>query len=130
MSSSLDLTAVAGTLARHPHVIAGWVFGSAQNGTVRPGGDVDVGVLFDREPDLDEMADLRADLQEALHFDRIDLVVLNKAQVILRFEAISGQRVYCRDAERMADFVSLTAREYEDAMALLQYGLEVQRGER
>ncbi len=123
----VDLAPVAETLARYPNVLAGWVFGSAQDGRVRPGGDVDLAVLFDREPDLDEMADLRADLQEALHFDDIDLVVLNKAHVILRYEAVCGRRLYCRDMARMAVFVSLTAREYEEAMALLQSGLAVQR---
>lgn len=69
------------------------------------------------------MADLRADLQDALRFDDIDLVVLNDASPILRFQAVSGRRLLCLDEEQMASFVSLTAREYEDAMAFLQHGL-------
>jgi len=100
------------------------VFGSVQSGVVRSGGDLDIAVLFESEPGLDEMADLREDLQGALRFDDVDLVVLNGAHPVARFETISGRRVYCRNEMRAASFVSLTAREYEDAMALLQRGLE------
>ena len=104
-------------------MVASWVFGSAQSGEIRPGSDLDVAVLFKARPDLDTLADLRADLQEALCFEEVDLVVLNGAHPILRFEAVSGRRIYCRNPERTAGFVSLTAREYEDAMALLARGL-------
>lgn len=123
MSLKIDLDRIPEVLARYPQVVAAWVFGSAQSGEVRPGGDLDIAVLFTARPDLDTLADLRADLQEALDFEEIDLVVLNGAHPITRFEAVSGRRIYCRDLERTAGFVSLTAREYEDAMALLERGL-------
>ena len=121
--STVEWDRLAATVARHPAVTAAWVFGSAQAGHVRPGGDLDVGVLFAQPPTLDELADLRADLQEALAMDAIDLVALNRASPILRFEAVSGRRVFCRDIAALAEFVSLTAREYEDAMAFAQRGL-------
>jgi uncharacterized protein len=108
---------LAGELAAHTGVIAAWVYGSAQEGNVRPGSDIDVGVLFDGRPSLDELVDLRAALQEALQYEEIDLVVLNEASPILRFAAVSGRPVYVADRERRAGFVSLTAREYEDEMA-------------
>jgi hypothetical protein len=40
------------------------------------------------------------------------------------FEAISGRPIYCRDHGRRAEFASLTAREYEDEMALARWGLK------
>jgi hypothetical protein len=70
---------------------------------------------------------LRASLQAVTDFDEIDLVCLNEATVILRFEAISGQPVYCLDLDKRAEFVSLTAREYESEMALLEWGLKSYR---
>jgi len=103
-----------------PNVVAVWAFGSAKGGRVRPGADLDIGVLFQSKPGLDELASLRAELQKTLHFDEIDLVVLDDSSSILRFEATSGRRIYCRDAARCAEFVSLAAREYEDEMALIQ----------
>ena len=45
-------------------------------------------------------------------------VVLNDASPILRFEALCGKRLLCRDPDRCAVFASLTARECEDEMAL------------
>jgi predicted nucleotidyltransferase len=59
-----------------PQVIAAWAFGSAKDGEIRPGGDLDIAVLFEGY------------------------------------------------ASRQAEFVSLTAREYEDEMALLLWGLK------
>ncbi len=104
--------------------MAVWAFGSAQTGEVRPGSDVDIGLLVERLLTLDELTDLLARLQAALEVEDIDLVVLNKANPILRFEAVSGRPLFCRDAARRAAFVSLTAREYEDSMALIAWGFE------
>ena len=99
-------------------IVGAWLFGSAQDGEVRNGGDVDIGVLFDEKPDLDTLALCRVRLQKVLEFEEIDLTPLNDASPILRFEALCGKRIYCRDEERCAEFASLTAREYEDEMAM------------
>ena len=112
-----DRQRMADCLAREPNVLAAWHFGSSLEGSIRPGADVDIGVLFFRMPTMDELANLRSALQDALAFDAIDLVVLNEASPILRFEAISGRPVYAADPQARAGFASLTAREYEDEMA-------------
>lgn len=74
-------------------------------------------------PFLDEWADLRAALQETVQAYEVDLVTLNGASSMLRFQALSGRRLVCRDAEEVAGFVSLTAREYEDDVAFAEKGL-------
>lgn len=103
---------------RDPGIVGGWLFGSARDGEVRAGGDVDIGVLFAGKPGLDALAECRARLQKALQFEDVDLVSLNGASPILRFEALCGQRVYCADENRCAEFASLTAREYEDEASM------------
>ena len=123
MCSEVNWEALKRTLEQTPQVMAAWVFGSAQEGCVRPGSDLDIGVLFSRSPTLDTLATLRADLQEALQIAEIDLVTLNRASPITRFEAASGRPIFCRDRARRAEFVSLAAREYEDAMAFLRQGM-------
>jgi len=129
MSGRIDWEGAVPVLERHVNVLAAWMFGSAMEGRLPLDADLDLGVLFTRLPSLNELADLRADLQDALQFDDIDLITLNGASPILRFEAVSGQRLYCRDVSLMAEFVSLTAREYEESMAMLAQGLEqVSRG--
>ncbi len=111
-------------LARNENIVAAWVFGSARSGFVQPGSDLDLGILFDTLPTLDELATLSADLQEALQIEEIDLSILNRASPVLRFEAISGRPVFCRNVSKRATFASLTAREYEDEMAFARRGLE------
>jgi predicted nucleotidyltransferase len=106
-----------------PKIVAAWAFGSAQSGQVGAESDVDIGILVESTLSLDEQLDLLANLQKALQFEDIDLVVLNEANPILRFEAISGRSLFCRDAGQRAEFASLTAREYEDEMAFWQRGM-------
>ena len=108
-------------------VQAVWVFGSARGGCIKPGSDLDIGVLFFAVPSLDERVMLREQLQKSLHFDDIDLVILNEASPVTRFEAICGRLVFVRDRSRWAEFFSLTAREYEDEMAFLQKGMAMYR---
>lgn len=121
--NNADWDAVETALASFPTIIAAWVFGSAQNGMIRPTADVDVGVLWQERPSLDDLLALHVRIQDALHHDEIDLVTLNGASPILRFEAISGRAVYCQNPEERAAFASLTAREYEDEMAMVQAAL-------
>jgi predicted nucleotidyltransferase len=108
-----------------PEVLAAWAFGSAQDGQVTPGSDVDVGVWFETPPSFAQQLALLARLQETLSLDEVDLVVLNDANPILRFEALSGRTLFDRDPVRRAGFASLTAREYEHAMAFWARGLRV-----
>lgn len=121
--SNTDWQAITTALAAFPDIIAAWVFGSAQNGIIRPSGDVDVGVLWEKRPLLDDLITLSMHIQDALQHDNIDLITLNGASPILRFEAISGRAVYWRDAGERAIFASLTAREYEDGMAMVRTAL-------
>lgn len=116
----VDWDKIKRVLAAEPLVIAAWGFGSSQNGTVRPGSDLDIGILWAELPTFARLADLRADLQAALQFDDIDLISLNQASPVVRFEAVCGRLIFCRNTEQRVAFVSLTAREYEDCMAMVQ----------
>jgi len=122
---TVDLEAADGVWRNTPRVIAAWVFGSAGDGVLREGSDLDIAVLFDGKPALDELLTLVAGLQDSLGMDEIDLVVLNGANPILRFEALSGRSLFCRDLEKRADFASLTAREYEDEMGMIRRALKI-----
>lgn len=94
-----------------------WLFGSSQAGFMRQGGDIDIGVLFSLSPALDLFLELRAQIQDLMQVEAVDLVDLLAASPILRFEAVRGRRLYARNPQHLAEFVSLTAREYEDEMA-------------
>lgn len=123
MSKKIEWEQVKSILEATPTVVAAWAFGSAQGGEVAEGSDVDIGLLMESKPSFDEQLELWVSLQKAINVAELDLVILNEANPILRFEAISGRALFCRDLGRRAEFASLTAREYEDSMALWQQGL-------
>ena len=75
----VDFQRIQSVLAKVPDLVAAWVFGSGQTGRVGPNSDLDIALFFGEKPSLNKLADLRAALQEALHFDDIDLVIMNQA---------------------------------------------------
>jgi len=116
---SLDLTELGRFLSTRRDVVFAVVFGSAQDGTVLPGSDLDLGICFDPRPGPDALVTLLTEIADLLPFDGIDLTDLTTADPILAFEAISG-RFLCRNSpEGTAEAYSRICREYEDAMALL-----------
>ena len=122
-NQKVDFSIITEILDRASGVIAAWLFGSAQDGHVPVGSDIDFGILFEDEPSLQTLLDLYEQIARATEIEEIDLIVLNTANPILAFEAVSGKSVYCRDKHIRAEFVSLTAREYEDTMAMIQDAL-------
>lgn len=122
--SEAEWVGVTAVLSQAAAITAAWVFGSAEQGVIREGSDLDVGVLWRETPSFSQLLALQQLLQRALCFEDIDLVTLNDASSILRFAAVSGRRLYCGDEGETAVFVSLTAREYEDDMAMIQRALQ------
>lgn len=120
MSRTIDTEQLRSFFEDRPNCDLVYLFGSTSEGSVRDGSDLDLAILFDEKPDIMELAGLRADLQTLLHFEEIDIAVLNDASPILRFEALQGKRIYSRDRGQEAIFASLTAREYEDARAMVE----------
>ncbi len=109
----------ARALAADPRVLAVYAFGSQARGVARPHSDLDLAVLLDRSVSLREELALRAEVVDALHRDDIDLVVLNLAPPLLRYEVISaGSRLYCRSALEADHFEEKSLREYLDTAHL------------
>lgn len=120
----VDLNNLSNIFATDPNVVAAWAFGSAKDGTVGKESDIDIAVLFACKPSLDERRNLADALERRLKRAPVDLVVLNGASAVLRFEALSGRKIYSTDMESEATFQSLAAREYEYAIWLLKRGLK------
>ena len=123
---SVDKFHLAAVWPKYLNIVAAWVFGSSQQGVVRPGSDLDIAVLFTRKPTLEERVVLLTDLQQAAGLEKVDLMILNEASPIARMEALSGLLLFCRDDGARSIFTSLAAREYESEMAFLAWGLAMQ----
>lgn len=120
----LHWEAVSGTDAIHAFLLArddvrlAYVFGSGARGELRPGSDLDVAVLFAREPALEALDRLSFDLSEAAG-RTVDLVLLGTAPPLLAHEVVStGRLLVCRDEEERVAFETRTAARYLDTARL------------
>jgi len=123
---SVDKSRLAAVWPKYSNIVAAWGFGSAKEGVVRPGSDLDIAIFFFRKSTLMERLALLADLQQAAGLEEVDLLILNEASPIARMEALSGSLLFCRDDGVRSSFTSLAAREYESEMAFLAWGLVMQ----
>lgn len=113
----LDLDELARALAGDPRVILATLFGSAREGVIRPGSDVDIGVLLSPALTPLEFYAFYVEMTARLKtIAELDLVDLNHAGSVLAFEALCGRRLVVRDRDAVAAFSSRVAREYEDDM--------------
>jgi len=107
MSRAATLDEIANEVARVlgdlPTLRAAYVFGSRTQGLARPDSDVDVGVLLDHKPGLDEIVRLEDRLQARLGM-RVDVVDVGSASAFLALDVIRGRRVYCRDEAACDEF--------------------------
>ncbi|MBI5650818.1 MAG: nucleotidyltransferase domain-containing protein, partial [Chloroflexi bacterium] len=81
-------------LVNQPRVLAVFLFGSLAEGYATPQSDIDLGVLFDRDVDLKREIAFSAQVGAALGTDKVDVVNLNRASLLLRFRAIAGKLLY------------------------------------
>jgi len=103
--------------AAHPAVRAAYVFGSVAADRERSTSDLDLGIVVDpdRWDPSDHKISLIGDCMDAARRDRVDLVVLNDAPLVLQFEALRPNvLLYARDDFHHGCFFSKVARMYWD----------------
>jgi len=108
------MAALRRLFASDPRVLGVFLFGSQADGTATPRSDIDLAVLFARELTLREELTFESAMSNELGTDAIDVVNLNRANLLLRFRAISGKLLYARDQVRVADFIEDTLIAYRD----------------
>lgn len=108
-----------------------FLLGSAQDGEVKAGSDIDIAVMFssDVNVDFDLMVRIFRIVDQVAPGVECDLIRLNTASETVRFEALKGRLLFVADGcmERYADFYSRTCREYEDYRAWSTRQLEYRR---
>lgn len=117
----IDIAKLSSFFRKEANVAAAILFGSAKDGMIREGGDLDIAVLFKQQLTPDESLKFIGKIMKITDFENIDFIELNKANTILAFEAIKGRYLCKNDPDKTAEFCSLTSREYEDVMAQLEY---------
>jgi uncharacterized protein len=118
-------TAVTRTLSGRPEILEAYLFGSQARGTARPDSDVDVAVYVDPATDLNAGfgidAAIAADLMTALGRNRIDVVLLNRADPVLYHRVLQdGIRLLARDPLATAGRESYALSRYFDFLPQLE----------
>ena len=110
-------------LSSRAEILLAYVFGSAARGGVHALSDVDVAVLVD-EKELREaergmpwgyQASLTGELTGILRRNDVDLVLLQRASPLLKYEIVRfGELLFCRGEGMRIDFEVRVRREYLD----------------
>lgn len=121
---NLELEKIQAFMAAEGVVKFAYLFGSVARGTAGPLSDIDVAVYLDARVNLfSRRLVLMERLAKVLGTDNFDLVVLNTAPVVLKFEVIRNGKVLKEDRQRRVLFESAVLREYLDSahMRATQY---------
>ncbi|AYO31455.1 nucleotidyltransferase domain-containing protein [Biomaibacter acetigenes] len=92
---------------KDPNILLVTVFGSLiENNFLEKISDIDIAILFKNDISLPDEARIMDDLSEILKFEDIDLLNLNKANFLLRYNAvIKGRIIYEKDRDITDDFL-------------------------
>lgn len=91
-----------------------FLFGSFVSKQITANSDIDIGILFNKIPDIYEINDIKEDLSSLLK-RAVDVVVLNNASPILRMQVIkNGVLVIQKDRNVFSLFYGDTVKQYDD----------------
>jgi uncharacterized protein len=113
-----DLAPLREVFAGYPEVAGVWLFGSHAQGTASARSDVDLAIDPAVPSARGRKLDLLADLVHA-GFENVDLVVLDRDDPVLRFEAIGPNRlVYAAADYDPHEAFAQALRRYDDTARL------------
>lgn len=119
-SKPIDLQRLATILGDIESIKYAMVFGSARDGLVRTGSDLDVAVSLTHADtgDINLLLRIVGRVEDAFGVT-CDLTVLETAGPVLRHEALKGRVLFVRPGREddFAEFYVRTCAEYEDLMA-------------
>ena len=109
------LTELPTIFAHYPQITGVILFGSYDTPFFTAESDLDFGVVYSQSVELFTELALEAEISQALGTDQVDLVNLNKAPLILKYNAVAkGRIIYEKDYERMSDFLEQVFAAYCD----------------
>ncbi|HYH01956.1 MAG TPA: nucleotidyltransferase domain-containing protein [Bacillota bacterium] len=100
---------------KYPEIVTVLLFGSYLTPFFTERSDLDFGVVFNGPVDLFVELSIETDLSLLLKTDKIDLVNLNQAPLILKYNAVAkGKIIYEADYIKTSDFLEAVYRDYCD----------------
>lgn len=103
-----------GLLGKKRGVLLAVVFGSFVSGGETAAGDIDIGILFKEDPDFNETAALKSEMETVLKKEA-DIAVLNSASPVLKMQVLkNGIVVLDRKGKYFSRFFIETVNQYDD----------------
>jgi len=120
MNPTLDLARLEQVFRSYPGIQAVYLFGSYATGKVQPWSDLDLAIVPRSTALHKQRLAILTDLVRA-GYERVDLVFLDRDELVLRYEAVRHNRVIYQteDFER-GTFYSKVVREYLDFLPYLK----------
>ena len=102
-------------------LIVVYFFGSRAQGRPGPMSDYDFAILFEGEPSMRQRVELAHQLVQLLGTDRVDLVVLNRAPIELKYNVVAtGCLLYEASRGWRVEFEAQTLSGYFDHLPILR----------
>lgn len=121
MRSSARLSRFFAREAKTLRIELVYLFGSQAVGQSGPLSDVDIAILFAGEPLPEKRYALTSRLGKLLETDRLDLVVLNRAPIELKYSVIAtGVPLHEVNRARRVEFEAQTLSRYFDCLPVLR----------
>jgi len=97
-----------------PEILFAILMGSARDGRIPPGGDLDIAVSLESGLTLALLERISTIAQRVLPGVEVDVGCFDRAEPVYRFEALKGRLLFARDNDRFLEAYSLACREYEN----------------
>ena len=109
-----DIKNLSKIFKKYPKIAAAYLFGSMASGKANQESDMDLAIVEKDHTIRDKKLDILADLTRE-GFDRLDLVFMGQADIVLQYEAVRMNRVIyqCPDFDR-GEYYSRIVRRYLD----------------
>lgn len=119
MAAEELVQSLAGFMARQPEVRLAYLFGSQARGAANALSDIDLAVWLDEHLTVAEQGQvhvrLMGDLMSLLRREDIDLIILNRASLLLRHRVLrDGRLLFAADESERARFAAVTLERYLD----------------
>ena len=120
MNPVLDLARLEQVFRSYPGIQAVYLFGSYATGEVHPWSDLDLAIVPRSAALHEQRLELLTELTR-LGFDKVDLVFLDAADLVLKYEAVCPNRlIYAAEDFDRGAMYSRVVREYLDFLPYLK----------
>ena len=118
-----QIKSLSAFFANRQGVVLAYLFGSQVAGRVGPLSDVDIAVLLHERIPPDQYGHIKialiSDLMRLLRRDDVDVVILNRADLILCHQVVkNGRLLHCADEDVRVKFTFETYRDYLDHLPM------------